>query len=70
MKVVMASPTKQLKIESRYPMMVALLALLMKICTKFVIEISAMAHPISKTQNTVTLVSTNIVSSRKYLPKP
>ena len=50
--------------ESKYPMIVALLALLTKIWTKLVMEMRAMVHPINKTQKTATLVSTNIVSYR------
>ena len=42
----MAPPIIVLKIERRYPTMVAVLELLIKIWTKLVSDIMAIAHPI------------------------
>ena len=62
-------PKKVLKIDKRYPTMVAVFELLMKICTKLVKDIIAMAQPMKMTQSNTKEVYLKKAMSMIYLPK-
>jgi hypothetical protein len=62
-------PIKVLKIDKIYPIIVADLAFIIKICTKLVILICAIPQPINITHNKTPLVCLKNDNSSTYLPK-